>query len=406
MKIIKNFILSKIVIRNFYVENLIKRIKLPFSDNVTITSTNSIIEQETNQTTAFDLKKKIYYLTYIPPYVNLEIKKDFKKLYFERFIGYSINLEDFFSVEAYMLKQFGSKSRSKIRSYLNRLETCFNISYKTYFGNIELEKYNDVMDSLEQMISRRFDQRNDNHQALKDWEYYKNSTYNLINNKKASLFVIYDNDKPIDICLNIHYDNIYFNYIRAFDIDYSKFRLGYIDILKQLEWCIENKYKMFDLGMGIFSYKIQWCNVQYKFINHIVFNKKSIILSLVGMIMALFYKLKVFLDKKKIIIDNAEKNLDNSNNNQIFDVISEFEIIKTDNININSELTKINIEENEYSFLRKFVFDILYLNFENKNKVVVYKVNNELNSFILKGKNTFKLTQKSNLISVHSSNNT
>ncbi|MCF8273411.1 MAG: GNAT family N-acetyltransferase [Flavobacteriaceae bacterium] len=393
---LKNFIISKITIKNFYVETVIKRTILPFYDRVSIGSVNTTGPYEKEPVSENDLNKKIYYLTYVPPYVDLALGKDFKKIAFERFVGYSINLENYESVESYMLHQFGSKSRSKIRTYLNRLETCFNISYKTYFGQIEPDTYQHIMASLEHMISRRFNQRNDEHQAVKNWDYYKNATYNLINNKKASLFVVYDNDKPIDICLNIHYEAIYINYIRAFDIDYSKFRLGYVDILKQLEWCFEHGYKMFDLGMGIFSYKIQWCDVQYQFKNYIVYNKKSMVLALSSRLMALFYKLKLFLDKNNIVVDKAEKNQDNTNSNQVFDTDHEFDTQKINNIPINSEFLEIDIEEDTYAFLRKWVYDILYLNFEHKNKVTLYKVKNELNSYIVKGKNLYKLTPKSN----------
>lgn len=393
---IKQYIFSKIKYNNFYEITFIKRLKLPFYELVTNKSTTKNIKCTPSHILDATYNSQVHFSTYIPPFIVPVIHKDFKKIEFERFTGFAINLETYGSVETYMTDQFGSKSRRRIRSYLKRLETCFNITYVTYYGHIDIQTYNVLISCLELMIIRRFDQRNDEHQALKTWDFYKNNMFDLINAKKASLFVIYDNDKPIDICLNTHHEYIYVNDIRAFDTDYSKFKLGYIDILKQLEWCLENDHKIFDLGPGLFSYKIQWCNMHYKFKNQIIFYKKSLLLNIFGSALGLFYKLKLFLDRHNIKTDNADKNQDNRNGNHLTESAQEFDIQSITNINPNYDLININIEDRAYTFLRKCVYDLLYLNFENKNNMSLYKLNEKNNSFILKGKNLFLLTPKNN----------
>ncbi|MFH4965323.1 GNAT family N-acetyltransferase [Gaetbulibacter sp. M235] len=339
----------------------------------------------------------IYISTYIPTFVEITLNKKFKKFSFNRFQGFLINLENFNSIEDYMMAQFGSKSRSKIRSYVKRLETCFNIDYKFYYGSIEKPAYELLFDQLELMIKRRFDQRGDKHQALQDWDYYKKSIYQEILNKNTSLFVIYDNNKPIDICINYHYENIIINSIRAYDIDYSKFKLGYVDIFKQLEWSFENKIKLFDLGPGILTYKKQWCNVVYDFRNYIIFKKTSLTKALFASSLFLFYKLKIFLDRNNIVQDKGNKILDTSNNYAKDNTIEVFQL-KTDEIPKNSELennyTEINFEHEEFMNLRNIIYDYLYLNFEQKNKVKVYKLNDSYNSFIIMGKKPSKFISK------------
>src|SRR5690606_41905928 len=62
----------------------------------------------------------------------------------------------------------------------------------------------------------------------------------LFRSKRASFFVIYDGDHPIEISLNYHLNDVLFSSISSFDIDYAKFGLGHIEIHKQLEWCLEH----------------------------------------------------------------------------------------------------------------------------------------------------------------------
>ena len=67
----------------------------------------------------------------------------------------------------------------------------------------------------------------------------------MIRNKEAALFVIYNQDKPIAINLVNFSDTTMLDVIRVFDIDYARYRLGVVGIMKQIEWCIENNFKAF-----------------------------------------------------------------------------------------------------------------------------------------------------------------
>lgn len=389
---IKKLIFSRFKIHDFYADFIVRRKKSPLFDAINYTNVNEPFLDYDTIKEGVNTSKDIHYITYIPSYyIKAEVNSLLKGISFNRFQGFCIDMQGYENTENYIATQFGTKSRSKVRSYVRRLETCFNIRYEMYHGNnITKPQYDSLLEILEEMIVARFNQRNETHQAMSDWGYYKNQSYDLILKKKASLFVIYDGNKPIDICLNYHTKNVFVNYIRAYDIDYSKFRLGYIDIYKQLDWCIENNYRIFDLGPGILTYKKQWCNVTYDFQNLILFNKKSIGNRLFGNLMVRFYKLKIYLDKKNIIKDRANKTVNSSDNNN-----EETENGKP-NISFGSEpltavvipkdATEINIESNNYKHLRNSIYDYLYLNFELKDSVVIYKLNDAEENYILKGK--------------------
>ena len=133
-----------------------------------------------------------------------------------------------------------------------------------------------------------------------EWEFYKEVTLPMILNKQAALFVVYDKDMPIAITLLNFSNNTMIDVIRTFDIDYSKFRLGTVSIMKQLEWCIENNFKALDFSKGYFEYKKRWANKPYWFEYHIYYDKKSFLAKTLALLYKNFFTFKLFLRKKHI----------------------------------------------------------------------------------------------------------
>lgn len=393
MKQIVLYIIKKVTFLNFYITTLIKHEDLPFYDEVINNITNKpIVISKSNTKT----KNKPYLIEEIPPFIQTKLNKKMSKFSFKRITGFLVDLKGVKSIEDYMNNQFGAKSRSKIRSYIRRLNTCFNISYKMYYGDIERTEYEKIFNTLDRIIEERFKQRGENHNASKYWNFYRGKTYKLLKEKKASIFVIYDNDKPIDICINFHYDAVLLNDIRAFDIDYAKFRIGYIDIYKQLEWCLENNISIFDLSAGVFSYKKQWCNVTYKNTNEIIYRKYSFKSMVISFCLYLMFKIKILLSNKGFIFDKIDESADMKdlpsyhNKGEKVDIfnfkINKYKTTKDD------ILTPIDIEDSNYKPLRKSLYDYLYLNFENKNHIKLFKIENQINTFYLEGKDTVKFT--------------
>ena len=54
--------------------------------------------------------------------------------------------------------------------------------------------------------------------------FYRDVALPMILEKKASLFVVYEDSNPIALRLNYFSENTLFHAITTFDIDYSKFR--------------------------------------------------------------------------------------------------------------------------------------------------------------------------------------
>lgn len=374
---------------NFTEDFFTKRLIYPFYGNVLNTTNN---ENYFNKITTSEKvsKNKIYVVNHIPPYFDLKIHKElpFNLYKISQLNGYLANLEGYTSIDNYLKDQFGSKSRSKMRMYLRRLETCFDIRYELFYGNIEKEEYEYLFGQLHDLIVRRFAQRGNTHESLANWKLLKKISYSMILNKEASLFVIYDNKKPIDICLNYHHQNILHNSIRSYDIDYSKFKLGYIDILKQIDWCIKNDYKIFDLSYGDLEYKRRWCNVTYQFEQHVLYNRNRFGKKIVAYIIVELLALKGTLKKYKVHIFYQKAKSLFKRKNKVSKVKLEepvFQILEVTKILLDENITKIDITKEEYSFLRKPTYDFQFLNTESSENVRVYKKNDQNEIFFIEG---------------------
>jgi hypothetical protein len=220
---------------------------------------------------------KIQSVNYIPEYMETVMYQPNKwtKKSHPSVKGYAIKLIGFKDVAAFMLHQHPRKSRKTVNRAMRRLEQCFDIRYRMYERDITKDEYSFLMETLKNMIVSRFRQKQKQSDSLMVWEKVLNTSYELIKEGKASLFVIYNRDKPINISFNYQYNRILFSYISSYDIDYSKFSLGQILIYKHLEWCFKKGFNHFELGWGDFEYKKQWSNYIYKFRHEIVYSKSS-----------------------------------------------------------------------------------------------------------------------------------
>lgn len=383
---------------NFTADFFSNKSVYPFYEKVYNKTNGECLLNRTPVSTKFE--DKIYVVNHIPPYLDLKINTSnvsyscFKTHYLN---GFLVNLEDYDSVTAYMKEQFGAKSRSKMRAYLKRLETCFPIRYKMFYGNISKKEYDFLFERFLLMIKRRFSQRMDTHEAMKNWDYLKKTTYSRILEKEASLFVIYDAEKPIDICLNYHYQNIFYDSIRSYDIDYSKFRLGHIDILKQLEWCLENDYTIFDLSYGDLDYKRKWCNTVYEFEQHVLFPKNSLLKRVSAFFILQLIILKGYLKKKKVhVLFKKVKSILKRNPEKITEYLEpRFDVIPISENPLFEKVDEIDINKEEHAPLRKEVYDFQYTQFEASRDIKVYKIIDHKDSYLIYGnKNSRKIVLK------------
>src|SRR5690606_1013003 len=134
----------------------------------------------------------------------------------------------------------------------------------------------------------------------KEWNFYYDVVYPMILEKKASLFVIYDGDIPIGVTLNYFSEDTVFDAITVFDIDYAKFHLGSVTIMKLIEWCLEHNIKTFDFSKGYFDYKTRWMNKDYNFEYHVYYDSGSLVSKGIASLLSNYFKLKQYLRDKRI----------------------------------------------------------------------------------------------------------
>lgn len=343
-------------------------------------------QRDNRRLTAEDLNRLVV-LGYVPDYLQIEYHTQVRlrcKI-FPQEKGYAIDLSKIQDINSYLKERFKSNART-IPRFVNRLENAFTIRYQFFYGEIDDSTYVSLMSKLKEMIVCRFEERNEVSIHMKSWEATVLNTRELIQSKKASIFVIYDELLPIEISVNYHCNDIFFSSMSSFDTDYSKFGLGHVEIYKQLQWCLSNNYNIFEMGWGYLDYKKRWCNHIYNFQKHLIYPQDSIILELrsaleqlkirvknrlINWRVHLFVKQirKSFRFKKlktngKVIVDSAEAGTVDKN-------------IWTDEV--------LNWQE-DCPFLRRYVYDYLYTAQIHKRDARVYTKGEKLKYLIKGGK--------------------
>jgi len=351
---------------------------------------------EDNKITRENLDSDFLVIEDVPRYLKT-VKKNipngvkFKSI--KQYSGFLMNFEGVNNLEEYIKSRFGRTSRYKLRRGKKRLETCFDIAYKMYYGEILKEEYNYIFEELYRLLEIRLLEKSIiNEGVIGTKEKYKELVYQMILEKEASLYVIYNSGKPIDICLNFHIKNMIFQLYRTYDIAYSKFNTGYVNLMNQIEWCIDNDIKIISFGKGSFYWKKRWCNTQYEYDYQMFYNSKSIKATIQAQLYFYKKKFKQFLREKKVIEKYHQfkkSRIQSDESKKIKSTIVAYQS-HIDNV----DLIDYNIEE--YSFLRRNVYDFLFEFSEKEKDVALFKITATPNSYLITGKRNKKLLEISN----------
>ncbi len=375
---------------NFVKDLLFAKYKFfPFYSNFGRTHTKGI-SYALNSSSFQDLKGKVLLIYDVPTFFGLTetTQNRIKKHKIKQYPGFLINLEPYNDLNEFMVGTFKKSSRYKLKKYKYKLETCFEINYKMFYGEISKKEYNFVFEAFKNLLTKRFDDKQESNNNLdkQEWDFYYEVAYPMILEKKASLFVIYSGQIPIGVTLNYFSDEILFDAITVFDIDYSKFHLGSVTIMKLIEWSIEQKIKIFDFSKGYFDYKKRWASEAYNFEYHILYDSKSIIASMLALFLKQYFTTKQFLRDKKINeklhrITYMLRNKSNKNESNI-----KFEFLNIEEEYKKEELTEVDFKSKDNGFLIPIIFDFLYLNNELQKKLKVYKLPSNNSQFLFFGK--------------------
>ncbi|MFK7782900.1 GNAT family N-acetyltransferase [Psychroserpens sp.] len=342
-----------------------------------------------------DYKGKTFLLYDVPQYFNIAefnppsgSSLKLKKLF--QYQGFLMDISGFDNQDDYINAQFSSKNRREFRSNMRRLEQCFNIRYEFIHDGIASKDFDLLFEQFHNLLSKRFagKQTNYHHLSPKKWNYYKELVFNMLEEKKSSLLVIYNDETPIGITLNFHAEDVLFETITVFDPDYYKFSIGKTSIIKLLEWCFENNYRISDFSKGDFEYKHKWSNVAYDFDYHLIYDSKSLSSILKAKYAEVYFKLKLYLRRKKVnelyrkykFMLTGGSEASNISANQVlkFEKIEAFD-------QSSSDYVKISCEDDATSHLLQFMYTFAFANPEPIDNIKIYRAVTDEKQYVISG---------------------
>lgn len=304
--------------------------------------------------------------------------------------GYYVDLGRFENFDSYFNETLGAKSRSNLRRHKNRLETCFEITYRTYFGEIELTEYHRLFEELRKLLVRRFAEKQEYNYELQYLGDFQEVVYDMILARKANIFVIYHGTKPISIRINMFKNDVAFYIISGYDIEYSKFHLGFLDMALNIEWMFKMKFQIYDLLKGYGYYKKKWTHASYACQNYYLYNSSGYrdawVIPLVAFQSRIWYGLLEKLKQTRVsgLYKKWRRNRYGSGLAEPFG--KEIQTIQEEILpgKIGSE---IDIEGNsEFNRLRQAVYTFLFHANERYRDVKIYRHAEKENQFFIRGK--------------------
>lgn len=274
--------------------------QLPIRNRVT----NDIIFDNTGEREHHSKPEAVSVIWDIPEYLDvdlIDLWPNVKVTKVRQYKGYLMDLSPFKNLDEFLAKQLSARSRKKLRSKKRSLESVHPIRYALYFGNIEKEEYHRLFDIFYGFLEERFEEKKTVNNNLGKWDYYRKIVYPMILEKRASLFVIYDGEKPVTIGMQFHLSRTVFSYVQSYDLAYSEYNMGDISTMKRLEWCFEQGFDTLDLSMGETDYKIKWCNHHYYLYFHVFHNSRSVTAIFKSRVLISTLKFKQYLRDKDIL---------------------------------------------------------------------------------------------------------
>lgn len=376
----------------------VKHANRPIYTNVGETHTKGL-DYKIQSADVADLKNKTLLIYDVPTYFEVDTRQlgnNIKVLKSKQYPGFLIETNKYNSLNDYMLENFSKNSRNKNNKFKRRLEDSFDIRYQMYYGDMSKTEYDAIFIAFKDLLEKRFVDKKitNNNLEAQEWGFYYEVAYPLILEKKASLYVIYDNNKPVGVTLSYFSEDILFDAITVFDIDYFKFHLGSVTIMKLIEWCIENRIKTLDFSKGYFAYKTRWCTKIYDFEYHIFYDSTSLKSKIIANSIKRIYDLKQTLREKNLNEKLHQFTYKLKHKGDTDTVKASYTFTEVNAAKIEEATHLIDFELLENKAMKLMLFEFLYLYLENYSNIQLFKLNAE-NSFLIQGK------EKSFLAEIH-----
>ncbi|MGW9686029.1 GNAT family N-acetyltransferase [Flagellimonas sp. 2504JD1-5] len=365
----------------------IKHSKLPLYFNLGKSHTNGIFYK--TSFTKNDNSGKTFFIQDIPGYFEISNKNigrhTVKRT--SQYKGYLADFSNIDSFETYLNKNFNSKNRWQIKKSIKKINTCFQIRYETLYGNqIDPNHFEFIFKKFKELLEKRFSEKKIELHWLqkKAWAYLKELFLEMIRAKKAVIFVLYANDKPVAINANFVSEKVVFSFLPAFDTDFAKFNLGASLISKTFEWCLSNHIKVYDFSKGDYEYKRRWSNYVYNFEHHILYDNKSYKSRFIALLLSSYYNLKQHLRDKKFdsIFHKVVFYLKYLKLKKKMKPVYKIDEIK--NLDNYIGAKAIDITEEKYMYLKKPVYNFLYTHSLQLDNISVHASIHHQNKFLIK----------------------
>lgn len=324
-----------------------------------------------------------------PTFDNIERKR------VKQYPGYLIDLKDYNGLDDYMTDHFSKSSRYKLRKYQKRLEQCFDIRVHMIKGEVSEIEYNEVFRAFRQLLEKRFSEKriSNNNLETKEWAFYKEVALPLIREGRAGLFIIYDGQMPIGITLVYFYGEVVLDAITVFDIDYAKFHLGTVNIMKLIDWCAQGGYRILDFSKGEFDYKSRWCTQEYDFSYDILYDPQSVPSRILAGGLTAFFQCKQRLREKKWN-EKFHRMTYRLRHRQPTEIQTGYNFEKIGRLPTKERLIELDFMGEEQENLRKCVYEFLYLNpGKSRSDTRFYKIPDTQEYFIEAGNLICKVTR-------------
>ena len=322
-----------------------------------------------------DFKGKAFLMHDVPSYFNLETPSAsaLKSFKVPQYKGFLAELDAFDSYDAFAKSQFKSNTRYKFRRNQERLEACFNISYSIYNEPIEKVAYQAIMDGFKGLLTKRFNELEKDNDILGTWDYYYDLIFKMLQEKRALLIVISNDDKPIGVSLSFLSDTTMFYAITSFDTDYYRFNLGHTTIIKLFNWCFDNGYTIYDFSKGEYEYKNRWTNKEYTYENHVLYDSKSMVASAIAKFIKSKYALKQYLRDKNVNEKYVKLKFLLKGKKRQTVTRRKYTIAYLEAKEDTSVMELIDLNRVDFSFLKSIVYDELYKKPEAISGLQIYK---------------------------------
>lgn len=191
------------------------------------------------------------------------------------------------SMDVFM-KRLSKSMRENLRRYSRKLEREYRVELKNYdeIGSIE-----EAMETFFQLHQKRWESKGDLGAFHKPQmrNFHIDIAKCFAKKGWLRLYFLTANDEPVSTHYSFEYNQKIYFYLGGWDPEYSKYMVGSLFMMYDIEKCIQKGLKEYDLMRGIEPYKMKWTKEVRKNIN-LSFARKG-----------LSSRIYSWLDKKKRI---------------------------------------------------------------------------------------------------------